>query len=738
MDDREIMPRSTNEINTLFMLSKSLTEVLDTAEVLERVVESAQYLTNADEGMILLPEGDELYLRAKVGPDIEQLSNFRVKTKDTLAGHVFQTGQPILVGASGPQKIKTEYLVNSLLYVPIILKGEVIGVLGVNNRRKKDQFSNPHKQLLQNLASFAAIALENARIHQESLERSHDLETLVNVGEVLNDSLSLSDTLLRICKQLFDILSVHHVEVLRWEPKTHALHTLACYDRIAWRFGHGPRFIVDDQPALRKAISTDQNQWLSLNASSVRATVAEHALLKKMNSETMLLVPIKLQQKSLGCFRFFYTQSPTRPPSDSMLQQVHHSGLDNLVELLSSPNPAVSDRLLKALMEMNQMTGADWCDLILPVKSGPTFMVLVRVGNKVWVESPLQTLNLNDYTDLSQALGTMRIIEGTRHSRGAETSGVQALLEKSQTDLLLGLPLIRGGQSQGLVVLASTESTRVFSRREINIARTIVGQAAAALENATLVHDLEQSLRTTKNAQERLVQTARLSAMGELAMVVAHQINNPLTTIIADTDLLLMDEPEDSSNREVLETIARTGRRAANVARRLLAIARPIDPSARPDAVNVIESLQEIMLLLRAHIERKSIIFRQNFPPYSLPPVLIIKGQLADVWINLLMNAYDALDGQRQGQIGIDVAHRPEKRVVEVVIWDNGPGIAANLQSQIFSPFFTTKPAGEGTGIGLHICREIVENAGGTISVESQPNTLTRFIVSLPVGNIGR
>jgi two-component system NtrC family sensor kinase len=119
------------------------------------------------------------------------------------------------------------------------------------------------------------------------------------------------------------------------------------------------------------------------------------------------------------------------------------------------------------------------------------------------------------------------------------------------------------------------------------------------LENATLVHDLELSVRKLRAAQSKLVQTARLSAMGELAAVVAHQINNPLTTIIVDTELMLLDEPENSPRYIALQAIARTGKRAASVARRLLAIARPIDPTARPELIDVLESLGGVLSLMK-------------------------------------------------------------------------------------------------------------------------------------------
>src|SRR5690606_37213298 len=144
---------------------------------------------------------------------------------------------------------------------------------------------------------------------------------------------------------------------------------------------------------------------------------------------------------------------------------------------------------------------------------------------------------------------------------------------------------------------------RTFSPREIDLGKTIVAQAATALENASLVHDLAASLQELRDTQERLVQTARLSAMGELAAAVAHQINNPLTTILVDTELMLLDETPTSRNYKSLTAISRAGKRAAGVVRRLLATARPTEENAPIEPIDVTDNIEGILSLVKHHIE---------------------------------------------------------------------------------------------------------------------------------------
>jgi len=723
--------RKAEEINTLFDLSKSLTEVLDLSEVLNRVVEAARSLTDADEGMILLPEGEELYLRARTGIKVDAARTFRVKTRDTLAGEVFNLGEPRLIGASGPQKLKTQYFVNSLVYVPIKLQGETIGVLGVNNREREDLFDEHHLQLLENLASFAAVAIENARVHQESLERARELETLVAASQVVNASLALDETLPNICKQLATVLDVGYSEICNWDVDHNRLNTTARFYQAAWRFGQGPTIEMDLNPAVAASIKADRPMWM-LATDNRHPKEASH--LSGLGAGAMLIVPLQAGGKMLGAIRVYYVNSPDSPPSAESIYHIRRIALESLVDLLNRTDRIMSSSLLKLATEINNTVGADWCELSLWMEKRNRLIVLARIGNAVWLRPPYSYIDLTPFKDLTESLLSQSPILNTIEDEGI-TPGPRTLLNWSQSQSILGIPLVQRGKACGLVIFADTERQRQFTARELDMARAIVGQAAMALENASLVHDLEEKVAELKDAQKRLVQTARLSAMGELAAVVAHQINNPLTTIIVDTELLLMDEKPGSDNYNSLNAIMRTGKRAANVARRLLTIARPTETTTPNERIDVVDTVRGILSLLKTHVERSGILFDAILPDEPLPKVMAVKGRLDDIWLNLIMNAHDAIvhEKQKDGHISIEVKYTEGNRFIEVIVTDNGPGIPEEIRERIFSPFFTTKPVGEGTGLGLHVCREVVENIGGRIMVDSQPGEYTRFVVALPI-----
>jgi two-component system NtrC family sensor kinase len=169
------------ELETLVLLGRTVTALLDHDEVLTAVVDASVQLTGAEEGSLLLLDesSGQLYMRASKNFDDEFARTFRLEVQDSLAGQVIRSDQPVLLDERTPQKIKTSYLVHSLIYVPLQVRGRTIGVLGVDNRKAGEGLNQDHVAIMSAMADYAAIAIENARLLNSSEAERRKLETIL-------------------------------------------------------------------------------------------------------------------------------------------------------------------------------------------------------------------------------------------------------------------------------------------------------------------------------------------------------------------------------------------------------------------------------------------------------------------------------------------------------------------------------------------------------------------------------
>lgn len=238
---------------------------------------------------------------------------------------------------------------------------------------------------------------------------------------------------------------------------------------------------------------------------------------------------------------------------------------------------------------------------------------------------------------------------------------------------------------------------------------------------------LEQDVTEKRRLEATLAQSEKLAAVGQLAAGLAHEINNPLTAIIANAQLLQRELPPDDDKQELVDLINRAGGRATQVVRNLLDLARKEQYEFLPIEVN--DTLDKAIQLLQHEFMARSINLLWE-PSEDLPPVMASKDHLQGVWINLLSNAIDALEN---GHNDVWISTRHQGNEVRVLITDNGKGIPPERLNRIFEPFYTTKAPGRGTGLGLSVCHRVIKQHGGRILVDSQLGLGTQFTVILPV-----
>jgi signal transduction histidine kinase len=302
-------------------------------------------------------------------------------------------------------------------------------------------------------------------------------------------------------------------------------------------------------------------------------------------------------------------------------------------------------------------------------------------------------------------------------------------LERARVALVV--PLFLEGRLAAALLLGEKLSGEIYGGGEIELLEMLVGQTAIALKNSRLYEDLHAQMDELRRTQEQLVQSAKLAALGELAASVAHEINNPLMVILGSGGLLQRELPADSPQARKVTAIVDETNRAGKIVRDLLDFARRREPAREPVSLN--ELAERGLSLLEGRLTRGRVEVERVLDP-ALPAILGDRDQLTQVAVNLIGNAIDAMP---EGGV---LTLRSEVRLDDGVPWatlevvDTGPGIEPGGLARIFEPFYTTKPEGHGTGLGLSVSLGIVRRHGGDLVAESKPGRGTTLRLKLPVG----
>jgi two-component system NtrC family sensor kinase len=294
-------------------------------------------------------------------------------------------------------------------------------------------------------------------------------------------------------------------------------------------------------------------------------------------------------------------------------------------------------------------------------------------------------------------------------------------------------PVLDVTDGAAIVQIAKNVTREIQNARRM---RQMSDELAAA--NTRLVATLER----LKATQAQLLQAEKLSAIGQLVAGVAHELNNPLTSVIGYAQLLQEEVREaaggeaadDSQLAHDLRRIAEESERAAKIVRNLLAFARRQSGARAPQ--DIADVMNRVLSLRAYEFRLNAIELETAFQP-DLPPVIGDAGQLQQALLNLLLNAEQAMRSRPVRRIRVAARAVPECDGVELVIADTGDGIPDENLRRIFDPFFTTREVGEGTGLGLSICYGIVRDHGGQISVKSRVGEGTSFTVLLPAAATG-
>ena len=337
---------------------------------------------------------------------------------------------------------------------------------------------------------------------------------------------------------------------------------------------------------------------------------------------------------------------------------------------------------------------------------------------------------------------------------------------------LLGVPLLGKAGIEGAIILTRLQPG-AYPRRQIEILQTFADQAVIAIENVRLFEqvqartkELAASLENLQKAQDRLVQSEKLASLGQLTAGIAHEIKNPLNFVnnfsalsrelLVELGEVIARAPLESVEREEadeligiiggnLDKVVQHGKRADSIVKNMLLHAR--EGSGERSSVRINAMVEEALNLAyhgaRAEKPDFNVTIAKSLDP-DAGAADIFAQEISRVLLNLISNGFYATIRRKQAEGDgayeptIKASTRDLGKSVEIVIRDNGTGIPDEVKAKIFNPFFTTKPAGEGTGLGLSLSHDIVvKQHGGTLEVSTEPGAYTLFTVVLPRAGVG-
>jgi PAS domain S-box-containing protein len=698
--------RRAGELSALRVTSQLIIARLDLAAVLDRIARSVSPLIGATGcGIGLLDAtGTRLVNAAAHGFKSEEWRTLSLPVGEGIMGRCAATGSPIRVDdvradpRSARRDVDEREGIRSMLCVPLRVGGTALGVISAFSTRPA-AFAARHQRLLEAFGEQAGVAVQNARLFEESVRRARETRALFEAGRAVTASLDPERTIRVILEQARSVLGADSCGLSTLDPDTQELVSIASLDlprdmvtQIRLKIGEGISGLAvqERRPMQSRDLRDDPR-------------VRFPQMARGAGFRSMLAAPLRVGDRAIGALSVLRRDTHDFSPAEEELL------------LALADQAAIALEHARLYGELESMVAERTRELD---------------RQKRFVEVVLETLPLGVFV-LDEGLRVVRANrEGTR-ALGRETgarSPFPEIVAPESAERVEGF--LRQAFARRQVATWEEEMMPGGEARHVRLTAAPLDAADGAAHLVLLVEDVTRA----RHVERQMLLTERLTMAGRLAAGVAHELNNPLATIAGCAEALLgrlkegdlASRPELADFQGYLGVIEEEAFRCKEITGSLLQFVR--EPGSRREATDLNGVVAKAIELLSRQSRFAGSEFATELDP-ALPAVMANEGQLRQVFVGLASNALEAMNGKGR----LVVRTRARRGEAHVEFRDAGPGIPDELLARIFDPFFTTKPPGQGTGLGLAIAQGIVTDHGGRIEVRSRVGEGSVFRVVLPL-----
>jgi PAS domain S-box-containing protein len=757
----EALANRVAELEALHHIGVAMSSTLDTETILQLIVDLAKALVDAANCYVLLldEETSDLVCQAAT----ERMVGMRIPANQDIAGRILQQGAPYISHEPVEDWASCTMIgqesgtpTRSLIATPLVNEDIAVGVLAAVDGRP-EHFSEQDCDLFRTLANQAAMAIRNARLYEAQQQQRALAESLCDTAAALNSTLDFDTLLDRILANVGRVVPHNQANIMLVESGIAS---------VVRSRGYGARRLEDVMPALQLPVADTPNlqqmaetgqccSILDTESYSGWVAIPEMSWVRSYAG-----APILLDGKTIGFLNLDSASPGELTPAHAERLQAFADqaavAIDN-ARLYEQAQREITERLRleerlagvhrlgqeltllrdeRIIVQRTLQAAAD----ALPTEFVAFGQIDEEAGELVYehrlIDGRLEEIGLRLPLDGDRGIG-VAVIRSNKALIVPDTRQDPRFVAPPGEDIRseLCVPMNVSERTIGVLNLASTRSDQ-YTFADQQLLQILADQAAVGLENAHLYKGLQEQVQTIQNTQARLIQSEKTAAMGRLLASIAHEINNPLQSVLGCLTLAEEELAEGQRHEEVrpyLEVASSEIERIASIVQRTRDFYRPAPEGQQLTDVHAV--LDSVLALSGKQLQHSRVTVKRQWSS-DLPKILANPDHLRQVFLNLVLNAKDAMP--QGGMLHLCTAAaqvqggglKSSLPAIRITFRDTGLGMSPETQSRLFEPFFTTKE--QGMGLGLSISYSIIKSHRGQISVESQTGEGTTFTILLP------